>query len=84
MKTSVEISESLIPTLRKIMHRDKTTLRALIDQGLREIIKKHKEVRPFRLKKASVKGRGMDPRFEQEDWSKIRAALYAEREHKAK
>jgi len=55
MKTTLEIPDPLLREARKIAVRERTTLRALVEQGLREIVADRKAACPFRLRDASFK-----------------------------
>lgn len=76
MKTTLDISDPLLREARKIAARDRTTLRALVEQGLRQIIAERKAARPFRLRKVTFKGQGMAPELREADWDKIRDLAY--------
>jgi DNA-binding HxlR family transcriptional regulator len=67
MKTTVELSDALMESARKVAQSRSTTLRALMEEGLRHVIDKAKTPpkAAFRLKDARVKGQRMllpDPR----------------------
>ena len=73
MKTTLEISDPLLREAKKIAARENTTLRALVEQGLRQVVtdrKKGKD-RPFRLRDASFKGDGLHPDVAGKAWSEI-------------
>jgi putative antitoxin of VapBC-like toxin-antitoxin system len=72
MKTTLDISEPLLREVRRIAMRERTTLRALVEQGLRKIIAERKTARQFRLRKASFKGNGLVPELRGADWNKLR------------
>lgn len=57
------------------MH-DKTTLRALIEAGLRQFLRNPWRRARFRLRDASFAGRGLQPEFREGDWQRIREAAY--------
>jgi hypothetical protein len=76
MKTTLDISDSLLREAQKIAVRDRTTLRALVEQGLRKIIAERKAGCPFRLRKITFKGEGLVPELRDADWDKIRALAY--------
>ena len=60
MKTTVEISDALLEETKKIAAREDVTVRTLIEQGLRQVVAQRKQRRgPFRLRKATFKGRGL-------------------------
>lgn len=76
MKTTVEISDTLLQRARELLAEEKTTLRALIEEGLRLVVERHSQRRPFKLRKASFRGRGLRPELQRADWSAVRALAY--------
>lgn len=76
MKTTVEISDALMATARAVAAREGTTVRALIEEGLRISIEKRKRSKPFKLRDATVGGQGLQPGFSFERWADIRDAIY--------
>lgn len=76
MKTTVEIADSLLRDARKVAARERTTLRALVEQGLRHVVAEKKQGSSFRPRKATFKGRGLHPEFEDAGWDSLRALIY--------
>lgn len=76
MKTTVEIADGVLEEARALATKRGTTLRALIEQGLREVIEAAENPKPFKLKDGSFRGTGFAPEFADEDWSRIREAAY--------
>jgi hypothetical protein len=76
MKTTVEISNSLLEEARKLAARDGTTVRALVEEGLRGVVARRKRAAPFRLRKASFKGNGLQPSLAGASWDRIRDMAY--------
>jgi len=76
MKTTVEISDALLERARDLLATEKTTLRALIEEGLRLVIEEHAERKPFRLRRASFGGRGLSPELREADWNTLRSMAY--------
>lgn len=76
MKTTLDISDLLLREAKKIAARDRTTLRALVEQGLRKIIAERKVERRFRLRIVTFKGQGLVPELRDADWDKIRDLAY--------
>ena len=76
MKTTIDIADPLLREAQKIAARERTTLRALVEQGLRKIIAERKTARPFRLRKVTFKGPGLVPELRGADWEKIRDLAY--------
>ncbi len=59
MKTTIEISDPLLRQARKLAEREGVTLRALVERGLRRVVAETKPGAPFKLRRASFKGRGL-------------------------
>jgi hypothetical protein len=76
MKTTVEISDSLARQARELARREKTTLRELIEAGLRAVLRERRRRGTFRLRDASVGGKGLQPEFRGADWERVREAAY--------
>ena len=76
MKTSVEISDPLLKRARALAARDKRTLRDLIEAGLRLLIEREEKQSAFRLRDASVGGRGLVEGVRYDDWAKVLEMSY--------
>lgn len=81
MKTTVEISSNLLEEAKKLAAREGTTVKALIEQGLRQIIAAGKKSTGFRLRKATFKGHGLQPSVSTATWDQIGDAIYEGRAH---
>lgn len=76
MKTTVEISDGLLAEAKKAAAAESTTLRELIEMGLRAVLAQRAGAEPFRLRDASVDGGGLRQEFAGGDWSRIRETAY--------
>jgi hypothetical protein len=76
MKTTVEISDALLDEARKLAAREGTTVRALIEQGLRRVLAERRRRGAFRLRKASFRGHGLQPDLAGAPWERIRDLVY--------
>lgn len=76
MKTTIQIPDSLFEDARKLAHRERTTLKALIEEGLRRIISDRKRRTGFRLRKATFKGTGLQSHLTGATWDQIRELSY--------
>lgn len=76
MKTTVEIPDELLARAKRAAARDKTTVRRLIEEGLRRVLTDRAHGGAFRLRKASFRGDGLHPDVEGGDWSRIRERIY--------
>ncbi|MEE9496503.1 MAG: hypothetical protein V3V39_08245 [Desulfobacterales bacterium] len=79
MKTTVHIPDTLLEEARKIASREQTTIKALIEEGLRRTIDIRKHKSAFRLRKATFKGNGLQPDAAGASWEKIREMSYGGR-----
>jgi hypothetical protein len=77
MKTTIEIADSLFAQAKEVAARDGTTLRALVEEGLRFVLGQRRSSRePFRLRKVTFGGRGLQPGIEEGDWDAIRDLVH--------
>jgi len=77
MKTTIEISDALLVEAKRLAARERTTLRALIEQGLRDVVGRKRKDEAFELRDARWGGKGLTPEFEARGgWSRLRDAAY--------
>jgi len=76
MKTTVELSTPLLREAKTVAAREGTTLRALLEEGLRESVARRKRSRRFRLRNTSVRGKGLQPGVDLSNWEQIRSLIY--------
>jgi len=72
MKTTIEVSDALFATAKNVARERQTTLRALIEEGLRRVLSEstHQAKPTFKLKDARVHGQEVllpNPR----DWQQL-------------
>lgn len=79
MKTTVEISDSLLKEAQDWARRNKTTLRALLESGLRRELAQRSQRPDFHLPDASVGGKGVNVEFQGAGWDQVREAAYGDR-----
>jgi hypothetical protein len=77
MKTTVEISDSLLEEVRKLGAREGVTLRALVERGLYRVVADTTRTAPFKLRRASFKGLGVQAEFRGAAWDRLRDGAYA-------
>jgi hypothetical protein len=62
MKTTFDLPDPLLDQIRAIAAARNTTVKALIEQGMRKVIAEAGQpVQPFKLKDCSVGGNGLSP-----------------------
>ncbi len=76
MKTTVEISDALFAKVRERAADEGTTMRALIEEGLRRLLDEREKRAPFRLRKVSFAGEGLHPELGTGSWGEIRGRIY--------
>jgi hypothetical protein len=76
MKTTIEIDDVLLAEARRLANERKTTLRALVEQGLRRVIDERTAPEPFKLRDCSVAGGWLAPEFQNASWTDIIDASY--------
>lgn len=75
VKTTVEITDALLDEAKRVASRESSTLRELIEEGLRRSIDERRKRKGFRLRRASYRGRGLQPGVSSE-WAQLREAVY--------
>ncbi|HET7133202.1 MAG TPA: DUF2191 domain-containing protein [Gammaproteobacteria bacterium] len=79
MKTTIEIADALLEDAKRMAARDGITVRALIESGLRrELAARNRPVK-FRLRKATVKGQGLQEGAEGLSSDQVRELTYTGR-----
>lgn len=76
MKTTVEIADALLKEAKETAAREKTTLRKLIEEGLRLSLKKRRAAKPFRLRRCSFGGQGLQAGVREGSWEDFRDRIY--------
>jgi Arc/MetJ family transcription regulator len=59
MKTTIEIADALLEEAKKVAAREQTTVRALVEDGLRRALAERKKKSGFRLKLVTAGGSGL-------------------------
>lgn len=76
MKTTVNLPDELLREAQQLARREGTTLKDLIETGLRSVVRQRTGGSDFQLKEASVDGRGLQKEFRGAEWNEIRDAIY--------
>jgi hypothetical protein len=79
MKIRVDIPEPLLRDVRQLASLKGTTLRALVEQGLRRVLEDGYRGQTFRLRKVTFNGRGLRPEHRDASWQQLRALAYGSR-----
>jgi mRNA-degrading endonuclease RelE of RelBE toxin-antitoxin system len=76
MKTTIQIPDSLMKEARKLAHEEDTTLKSLVEEGLRRVISEHRKRGKFKLRKATFQGKGLQPHRKGASWNQFRDLSY--------
>lgn len=76
MKTTVNLPDDLLREAQEIARRERTTLKELIETGLRTVVAQRSGESRFVLADASVDGRGVRPEFQGASWERVRDTIY--------
>jgi predicted DNA-binding ribbon-helix-helix protein len=76
MKTTIDIPDPVLDEVRKLAEREGTTVKALVERGLRRVLADGRKRSAFTLRKASFKGKGLRPELENASWDRLRELAY--------
>ena len=76
MKTTIDISDALLEAAKRIARDRGTTLRAIVEEGLRSVVDAADEERGFTLRDASVPGTGLHPDVAEGGWKRMVELAY--------
>ena len=79
MKVTIEVADDVLDRAKAHAAKQGTTLRSLVERGLREVLNADEESVQFRLEHASVGGRGLQREYQGAEWPRIRGAAYEAR-----
>ena len=79
MKIVIEITDCLARKAKARAAKENITFRSLIERGLRMALRADSQRVRFKLRDASVDGRGLQPAYRGADWPRIREAIYKDR-----
>ncbi len=77
MKTTIEIADSLLKETKKLAARERTTVRALVESGLRQVLaQKKSRSGDYHLRDATFRGAGLAPGVSGASWERLRELAY--------
>jgi hypothetical protein len=79
MKTTIDIADALLAEAKSVAAREGTTVKSLVEEGLRLAISRRGEGAPFSLRPASFRGDGVRPDVSLESWEDVRGLIYGGR-----
>ena len=79
MKTTIEISKAVLAAAKAVAAREGSTVRSLVEEGLRKVLAERKARPEFRLRRVTFDGRGLRPEIDEGGWAAIRELTYGGR-----
>ncbi len=76
MKTTINIADSLLIQAKATALREGTTVRQLVETGLRAVLQQRRSGPPFVLRDASFKGHGLQAGVSEGHWDELREQAY--------
>ncbi len=76
MKTTIELSDALLEAAKRRARAQGTTLRAVVEEGLRAVLSRSASEAPFTLRDASVGGKGLRPEVREGGWERVAELIY--------
>ncbi len=76
MKTTIDISDSILRKAKQLAREQNVTLRSLTEEGLQKVIEERSSRGPCRVSPVTFRGEGLSPEFRGATWERIREAAY--------
>lgn len=77
MKTTLDIADPILRQTRALAAKKNTTLKALVEQALRETLAKERQAPPIaKLETRVFGGTGLQPGLSWDDWGTLRDLAY--------
>jgi hypothetical protein len=77
MKTTLEISDSILKQAKALAREQQVTLRSLTEEGLKKVIEERSARTLQKVKPVTFRGDGLSGEFQGASWEKIRDAAYS-------
>lgn len=76
MKTTVDLPEELLCDAQLIARAEGTTVRSLVEAGLRRVVADRRRPSRFVLRDATFRGDGLQSGFRDAGWEQLRDAVH--------
>ncbi len=76
MKTTIDISDSILTQAKQLAHEQHQTLRSLVEEGLAKVIEERACQKKPSVSPVVFSGKGLSPEFRDARWQETRNAAY--------
>jgi hypothetical protein len=76
MKTTIDIADSILARVKELAHQEKTSIKALTEEGLQFVLEAHQNRNPSPIQPVIFSGDGLSPAFKGKSWAEIRDEIY--------
>jgi hypothetical protein len=76
MKTTIDIADALLTEAKTMATKEGTTVRSLVEEGLRLALARRREGKAFELRPASFGAGGVKADVSLDDWQAINTLIY--------
>ncbi len=77
MKTTIEINDALLLRAKQLAAERQQTLKSILEAALRQFLDANtKPQTPFKLRKHSFRGRGLQSHLTEGNWATLREQIY--------
>lgn len=76
MKTTLDISDSILTRAKQLARDQHVTLRSLAEEGLRKVIEERAARKQSCVSPVTFRGKGLSTEFRGATWQRIRDAAY--------
>ena len=79
MKTTIDIADGLLAEVELLASQQETTVRALVEEGLRHVLEKRNRSEGFALRPVTFRGNGVRPEVREGSWERVQNLTYESR-----
>lgn len=77
MKTTIDINDTLLLEAKQLAAKHQQTLKSVLETALRQFLETNTDTAaPFRLRKHTFRGNGLQPGMTEGDWNAVRDSIY--------